>query len=117
MSAEKTVRAWTAAIAAGDGAGACGLMTEHASWQLLERPGGENCEEAIRRIGRALGPQAGQLRALTVTVSHPEDDRAVATLGEHELGLERRDGRWFVADLMSAVRSGDDRPYPPPPLR
>ena len=110
----QTVRAWTAAIAAGDAEAACALMTDHAREQLVDRIGAGTCAEAIRRIAEALDPWA--LRALTVTVSR-EHDRAVATLGEHELGLERHDGRWFVADLISAVRGGGGRAYPPPPLR
>jgi hypothetical protein len=110
------VKAWTAAVAAGDGEGACGLMTEHARRQLLDRHGGERCAEAIGRIGRALGEDArAALRALAVgEVRHPAPDRAVAVLGELELGLERRDGRWVVGDLMTAVRGGGGGAYPPP---
>ena len=115
----KAVKAWTSAIADADGEGACLLMTAHARRQLLDRHGGESCAEAVERIGRALAPDArAELRALTVgELRFPEPDRAVARLGELELGLERRDGRWVVADLMTAVRAGGGRSYPPPPTR
>ena len=115
----EAVKAWVAAVAAGDGEGACGLMTEHARRQLLDRHGGESCAEAIGRIGRALGEDArAELGALAVAeVRHPAPDRAVAVLGELELGLERRDGRWVVGDLMTAVRGGGGGAYPPPAFR
>jgi hypothetical protein len=111
------VAAWTAAIADGDGARACALMSERARGQLVERHGGASCEEAIERIARALGPdRRAELRKLAAGApGRPAPGRAVATLGELELGLERRGGRWVVADLMTSVRGGDGGPYPPPP--
>jgi DNA-binding transcriptional ArsR family regulator len=115
----EAVKAWVVAVAAGDGEGACELMTEHARRQLLDRHGSEDCTEAIGRIGRALGEDArAELGALAVAeVRHPAPDRAVAVLGELELGLERRDGRWVVGDLMTAVRGGGGGAYPPPTFR
>jgi hypothetical protein len=115
----EAVKAWVMAVVAGDGEGACELMTEHARRQLLDRHGGEGCAEAIGRIGGALGEDArAELGALAVAeVRHPAPDRAVAVLGELELGLERRDGRWVVGDLMTAVQGGGGGAYPPPTFR
>jgi hypothetical protein len=115
----EAVTAWLAAIAAGDGEGACRLMTEHARRQLLDRQGSNGCEEAIRAIARALGADArAELGAPPLgRVRLPAPDRAVAALGELELGLERRDGRWVVGDLMTVVRGGGGGAFPPPPVR
>jgi hypothetical protein len=115
------VAAWAAAIAGGDAAGACALMTGHARRQLCERQGGVSCEDAIERIVRALGPgRAAELRAVAgCEVRLPAAGRAVATLGGAggpELGLELRDGRWLVGDLMTAVRAGGGGSFPPPPV-
>ncbi len=114
----EVVRAWVVAVADGDAARACGLMTELAQQQLSVAQSTSDCPAAVRRLSGALGP-AGRdgLRGIGVDrVEFPAPDRALAHLGDRgqRLELRRAGGGWRVSDVTQAIRGGNGGAYPPP---
>jgi hypothetical protein len=118
-SADKLVRetvvSWYSAVARGDGAKACALMTEAgrgrdlvAGGGIVVEPGGQvhaapaSCEAQVKAAGRELARTglAAQVSAVMVLGVRVRDDRATVTTEfaqrRQTLALRRVAGRWLV---------------------
>ncbi len=115
-----TVVAWYSAVARGDGAKACALMTEagrkrdlDAGGGIVLEPGGSvrtapaTCEARVQAFGRELarGDLAPAVNAATIRGVRVLGDRATATseFGQRQqsLVLRRVVGRWLVDGASS----------------
>jgi len=86
------------AIAEGDGARACGLMTEQAQEQFADEGGTASCDEAVERLGDQLSDEdLGPLRDPQVDVTLNRD-KATASVedGPSDITVVKVDGRWLV---------------------
>jgi hypothetical protein len=110
-----TVVSWYSAVARGDGAKACALMTEagrrrdlSAGGGIVVEPGGEvreapaSCEAQVKAAGRQLARAglAAQVSAVVIRGVRVLDDRATVTTDfaqrHQSLMLRRVAGRWLV---------------------
>ena len=86
------------AIAEGDGARACGLMTEQAQEQFAGEGGTASCDEAVERLGDQLSDEdLGPLRDPQVDVTLNRD-KATASVedGPSDITVVKVDGKWLV---------------------
>jgi hypothetical protein len=86
------------AIAEGDGARACGLMTEQAQEQFADGGGTASCEEAVERLSDHLSDEdLAPLSDPQVDVTLNRDKATVSVEGgPSDITVVKVDGEWLV---------------------
>jgi hypothetical protein len=96
--ARDAVSDYFTAIAEGDGARACGRMTEQAQQQFADQGGSGSCEEAVERLSEQLPDQdLAPLRDPQVDVTLNRD-KATASVedGPSDITVVKVDGGWLI---------------------
>jgi len=96
--ARDAVSDYFTAIADGDGAAACGRMTEQAEEQFADEGGTASCAEAVERLSEQLaGEDLATLRDPQVDVTLNRD-KATASVqdGPSDITVVKVDGEWRI---------------------
>jgi hypothetical protein len=97
-TARPTAQRYLKAIADGDAAEICHLLSPSARREMREEEFGHSCRWSARQFPRELG------RYPIVKIEFPSRDRADVTIGDHEIsdsgddvfGMSHASGRWLV---------------------